>query len=224
VRVGETELNFGGIIPGAFGCFMLVVFLFAAVWNCIFMLRSVRGWRRWFVLPSSFLVAVGACGFFSQMISGVGGLDWLPPSFEWPAGHPDDAITTANGTHIDLIKSAGRIQIYDSRWHFLRGWPVQSVLRIRFLGDGSVEALTKHQKGLVFDINGRLLSRRVYEVHESVHLLDSLPPCENVFVPTSPWLYIFSSPFVSWIVLMGGLAGWFVASRLMTFAKMLAQF
>lgn len=210
--MGETELSVRATVVGLIGCLMAGAFLTGSVVNCIVLLRKVRNWRRWLVVPSSFLVAVGALAFFGQMTSGAGGLNWLPSSFEWPAGRADDGLTEADGTQIVLLGAAGRIQIYDPHWHFVRGWPVRSILRIRLLGDGSVEALSKNERGYVFGTNGELLSQRTYEVHEAVRSLNSLPPPTRVIVPTPFWLYIFSSPLLSWLLIMAGMAGWFVVS------------
>jgi len=162
--------------------------------------------------PSSGLVAIGACGFFGQAASAVGALDWLPPGFEWPAGR-EYTLTTAQGQHVLLIRSAGRIQVYDSRWRFLRGWPARSALKLRLIDDGTVEALTKGAGGLVFDLEGRLLSQRAYKANEYIDLYNRLPAGEPVNVPTTPWLYMFSSPLLSWLMVATGLVGWFVISR-----------
>ena len=202
----------GTIIFGTLLCGMLGVFLFGAVWNGIFLLSEARGWRRWIVLPSSFLVATGALAFFGQGISAVGVLNWLPPTFEWPAGHVDGALTMADGGKVVLIKGAERIQVYDANWRFVRGWPAQSALKLRLLPDGKVEALTKGLHGTVFDLRGNLIARRTYEVREMVKLQNSLAPCPRVFIPTSPWLYILSSPFLSGTLLNAGLLGWFVVA------------
>jgi hypothetical protein len=189
---------------------MLVAFLFGAVWNSVFMLRATQGWRRWLVLPSSFLVAVGACGFFGQGLFAVGAQNWLPQSFEWPAGSVGDVLTTADGGHIILIQGVGRVQVYDSNWHFLRGWPVLGARKLRLLEDGNVEALTKYERGFVFDYNGKLISQQTYGIREFVNLENSMPRSAGIFVPTPPSLYIFSSPLLSWLVFATGFVGWFV--------------
>ena len=177
------------------------------------MLREVRDWRRWIVLSSSFLVAFGALAFFSQGISAMGGLNWLPPTFEWPAGHVDGALTTADGSHIVLLRGPGRIQVYDPGWRFLTGWPAGTALKLRLLEDGTVEAFAKGLKGFVFDFQGKLITQRVYGVREMVDLENSSPRGERVFVPTSPSLYIFSSPFFSGLVAGVGMMGWFVVDH-----------
>jgi hypothetical protein len=82
---------------------------------------------------------------------------------------------------------------------------------LRLLENGTVEALAKGEQGFVFDLNGKLISQRVYGVHEMLDLENSLPRREWIFVPTPPWPYIFSSPFFSGLVPGVGMLGCFVA-------------
>ena len=49
----------------------------------------------------------------------------------------------------------------------------------------------------VFDMEGRLISKNSYLPKS----YDSFPEKgESVVVPTAPWLWIFSNPFISWAV------------------------
>jgi hypothetical protein len=192
------------IIFTSIECLALAVFLFGAFWIGVTRLRDTKGWRQWLALPSIFLIAIGAIGFFGCSIFYTGGLNWLPSTFEWPAGFVDGVLTTSSHDHIVLIKPVGRVQVYDPAWHFLRGWPISAGLKLRLLQDGTVEVLTKGQKGFVFDLNGKLLSQKTYPVRDFLDLENSLPAGESTFVPTSWWLYIFSSPFLSWLVMLSG--------------------
>lgn len=196
----------------------LIAVLVATVWNALSMFREARGWRRWLILSSSALVMIGASGFFGQGIV-ANGANWLPSSFEWPAGTVDDALIMTNGDHLILISGVARVQAYDGSWHFLRGWSVPRALRLRLLGDGTIEALTKGEKGFVFDVHGNLISQRTYAAREFVDLENSLPHTGGVSVPTRSWLYIFSSPLLSWFVFAAGLVGWFVCSPRRTIRK-----
>ena len=177
----------------------LIGFLVAAIRNSLSMLRQASGWRRWLILPSSALVVIGASGFFGQGIV-ASGPNWLPTSFEWPAGRVEDALTAANSYHIILVSGVARIQVYDRNWRFLRGWSVPRALRLRMLGDGTIEALTKSEKGLVFDVRGSLISERTYGIRESEDLENSLPHTGSVLVPTPASLYVFSNPLLCWFV------------------------
>lgn len=187
------------------------MFCAASIYNFIFLARNAKSWRRWLGLPSCLLVFLGAGGFFGQALSAVGGLDWLPRSFEWPAGRAESALTTSGEIRVVLIKGAGRVQVYDSNWHFLLGWPVRNPLRLRLINDHAVEVLTKGERGFTYDLTGNLLSQARYRVPEWISLQDSLPLDESVWVPTRPELFFLSSPLWSWLLLAAGFAGWFFA-------------
>ena len=94
----------------AFGC---VVLLFAGVMMAVAVLW-IRGWRKWPVLLAGAMVAVGGVGFLGQVLSAVGGLNWLPESFEWPAGAVEGMITTPSGLRVVPTTAAGRVQVYDA--------------------------------------------------------------------------------------------------------------
>ena len=75
---------------------------------------------------SCLFIAVGAMGFLGSMLSAVGGLNWLPDSFEWPAGYVDGVVYTNNGIYIVPLTPSGRVQLYDAEWKFIRGWHVDA--------------------------------------------------------------------------------------------------
>ena len=72
------------------------------------------------------LLLIGVTGFLGAGFSSAGGLNWLPSSFEWPVGSVDGVVTTKDGLHVVPHTPSGRIQIYDSGWHFTRGWRVDA--------------------------------------------------------------------------------------------------
>lgn len=119
------------MIPSAFLCLMLAVFLLATVWNTAFVVRRSRGWQRALAIPSGLLVAIGACGFFGAAVPGIGVLDsLLPPSFEWP-GRVNDALVDSSGRHFVLLTGPGRIRVYDANWRLLNAWTVPGASRLR---------------------------------------------------------------------------------------------
>ena len=61
-------------------------------------------------------------GFFAPFI--VGNFVSLPNSFEWPVGHASNVVTTTSGFRIVPIVPYDRVQIYDAKWKFIRGWQV----------------------------------------------------------------------------------------------------
>src|SRR6202035_4206271 len=114
------------------------------------------------------------------------------------AGYVRGVVTTADGKYIVPLMPSGRLQIYDSQWHFIRGRNVGTSggnFKVQCSANGVIE---------VFTATGE----HHYSFAQDVHLIgsESLPepfsllPDEgqSVVVPTSPLLWIFSSPFLSW--------------------------
>jgi hypothetical protein len=90
------------------------------------------------------LVLVGAGGFFAAGLSATGIIK-LPSSYEWPAGYARGVVATADGKYIVPLMPSGRLQIYDSQWHFIRGWNVDAGggdFRVQCSPDGLVEVFT----------------------------------------------------------------------------------
>ena len=69
---------------------------------------------------------VGAAGFFGSALSAVGGLNWLPHSFEWPVGYAGGVVSTSEGLHVVPHTPSGRIQVYNANWTFRTGWHVDA--------------------------------------------------------------------------------------------------
>lgn len=105
------------------------------------------------------------------------------------------------------LKPSGRLQIYDSQWHFIRGWNVDAGggdFRVQCSSDGLVEVFTAR-------------GERQYSFTEEAHLVAttrilpetfaSLPAGDSVVVPTPPLLWVSSSPFLSWGLAVIGFVG-----------------
>jgi len=45
---------------------------------------------------------------------------------DWPAGFVSGVVQTPDNLWVVPEISPGRVQVYDSNWHFLRGWQVKS--------------------------------------------------------------------------------------------------
>ena len=148
------------------------------------------------------LAIVGAVGFFGAAISATGGLNWLPPTFEWPMGRASGVVTLENGMHAVPHAPTGRLQVYDAEWRYVRGWRVDAsggVFRLRPAAESRIEVFTaRGQRRLVYTTDGELVTSEAY---------DSYPPeiGKTVFVPTRPWLWVFTSPFYSWLSIAAGL-------------------
>ena len=106
---------------------------------------------------------------------------------------------------VPLVPS-GKVQIYDSQWHFLRGWSVEAQG-----GEFGVECSSKEIEVLTargehlysFTDDGKLISTS--SLSEPYY---SLPKTgESVKVPTSQLLWVFSSPFLSMGLAVIGFVG-----------------
>jgi hypothetical protein len=198
--------------------FDLLLILFAAFW--LFMAargtsRDLRGSGslKWLLAAPALVGLLGFGGFFAQAMSAEGILK-LPKSYEWPAGYVSNVIRTANGRYVIAIVPAGRVQVYDSDWHFLRGWNVNALggnFKVAVDSGGAVDVFTargEHQ--YTFDQNGDLISSAV--LSESYY---SLPNTDHpVVVPTPFLLWPFSSPFISVAVGTFGFLGLALVKKL----------
>jgi hypothetical protein len=191
--------------------FNLFLVLFAGVWLFLAsrgISRALKSAERtkWVIVASGFLVLIGFAGFFAEMMSGTGIIK-LPKSYEWPAGYATGVKKTASGLYVVPLEAEGRVQLYDSNWHFLRGWNVDALggdFKVAPTPEGNIEVFTargEHQYS--FTENGDLLS--------TASLSDSfwsLPKDgQTVIVPTSPLLWAFSSPAISWGIGVLGFIG-----------------
>jgi hypothetical protein len=161
--------------------------------------RKAFGIRKLLTIAGGMLVSIGVVGFFGSALSAVGGLNWLGASLEWPAGFVSGVVTTEQGVHIIPHTPSGRIQIYDANWKFIRGWPVDAgggTFKLSSTETNTVEVVTaRGQWRYVFDFNGNLLNQENYSPATYSNFPES---GEAYFIPTKPWLWVFSHPFLSW--------------------------
>jgi hypothetical protein len=188
----------------AFIVFLSLFWLFSDLRGAVRDLKRASR-SKWIVGVMYFLLFIGGEGFFAQALCTTGVLK-LPPSFQWPAGYVRGVVTQEDGKQIVPLTPVARVQIYDSQWHFIRGWYVDTGgadFKVRSSPNGVVEIFTA--RGGVhysFTQDGNLLSSG-----GSPEPFLSLPRGESVIVPTSPFLWVFSSPFLSWGVGVIGLVG-----------------
>jgi hypothetical protein len=168
---------------------------------------GIRRWKRWVKVVGFGLMALGAAGFFGIALSATGGLNWLPQTCEWPAGSAKGVLVMPNGEHVIPLRAAGRIQVYDSAWKFLRGWYVDAyagTFEIQIFDTNRIEVLTaRGDMRYLYSLSGSLLSKGTYA---SQNYADFHPGAQSVIVPTHWWLWTFTGPFYSWAVAMLGLA------------------
>ena len=168
--------------------------------------RRERGVRRVLMTLAAAFVAIGVVGFFGSALSAVGGLNWLKPSFEWPVGYVSGVVTTPAGIHIVPHTPSGRVQLYDSEWRFIKGWHVDAgggTFKVLPVNEETVEVVTaRGQQQYAFDLGGRLLSSGSYSPSSYSDFADGP---EAWFVPTAPWLLVFSHPWISWATAASGI-------------------
>jgi hypothetical protein len=183
-----------------------VLALFAAFWLFLAARGMIREFKRadrfkWIAGVMYVLILIGAGGFFAAALSAVGVFKF-PTSREWPAGSVTGVATAADGKYIVPLVPSGRVQLYDSQWHFIRGWHVDAEggdFKVQDSPDGVIEVLTAR-------------GDHHYSFTEDGHLIDStkitpeafsaVPKGQSVVVPTPLLLWVFSSPFLSWAVMV----------------------
>jgi hypothetical protein len=191
--------------------FGLLMAAFSAFWMFLCARGLARALRapdraKWIVGLTYLLVLVGAGGFFASALSATGIIK-LPSSYEWPVGYVRGVVTTADGKHIVPLMPSGRLQIYDTQWHFMRGWNVDAGggdFKVECSSDGRIEVFTaRGERHYSFTEDGHLVaSTRILP-----ETFASLPSDDSVVVPTPPLLWVFSSPFLSWGLAVIGFVG-----------------
>jgi hypothetical protein len=160
-------------------------------------------------IASGFLV-YGCVGFLGQLTAGAGGLAFIPPSFQWPVVWPETSARDLAGNSVVGLAPSGRIQTYDQRGAFVRGWFVPAgggSFKLRTVGSGNVEVFTaRGDKHLLFSPTGALLEESHYSPPE---LYDGIPPHDGAAAAVAaPWfLWPLASPLVAFLVYAAGLVG-----------------
>jgi len=189
---------------------VLGVWLFLGVLSLCW-IKTETGGKRWLTGLAGIFVIVGALGFFGSFISASGGLNWLPPSFEWPVGRATGVVSTKDHFFVVPHTPSGRVQVYDRNWKFVRGWHVDAgggTFQLKTSETGQVEVITSRGEWhYIFDLSGKLLSKQHYSPVSYAALEKE---GQSHLVPTAPWLWVFSSPFYSWLSAIAGL-GLFIA-------------
>ena len=167
---------------------------------------------RWVSGLMYLLIIVGAIGFLATTT----GVVKLSTYREWPVGYARGVVTAADGKHFVPLDPLGRIQVYDSQWHFIRGWNVDARggdFKVQYSPDGVIDVFTgKTQRHYSFTEDGRLISSTTILPEEALFLRDS-PQGQSVVVPTSPVLWVFSSPTLLWGLIMTGFGGIAILNR-----------
>lgn len=191
--------------------FGLLVALFVGFWLFLAargMARESKGAGRFKLIAwvMYLLILTGAGGFFAAALSAVGIVN-LPTSREWPAGYVRGVVTAEDGIYIVPLIPSGRVQLYDPQWHFIRGWNVDAGggdFKVQCSPDRKIEVFTASgEHHYSFTEDGYLIALTTTMPED----FSALPQGQAVVVPTSPLLWAFSSPFLSWAVALIGFAG-----------------
>ena len=189
---------------------------FAVYWIVFFIrgfLKDYRGRQNfgWAILVCGALVVIGAVGFFGQMLLAIDVIK-IPKSVEWPAGYVKGVIATQEGLNVVPLEPSGRVQVYDRDWHFLHGWHIDASggsFKVLSTRPGIIEVFTgRGRRHFTYSEDGQLLASEAPYV-ESIAAIDNGGIATTV--PTKSFLWPFSSPFLSWaLVLIGFLGIWII--------------
>jgi len=182
--------------------------IFLSLFAAFMLLRTAYGVARdvkkgggtgWIIGPLGFLLLVGIFGFFVAPLAAMGVLK-LSNSFQWPAGYANGVLRTPDGIYVVPLVPAGRIQLYDSQWRFLRGWQVDALagdFQVESRPNRTIEVFTaRGRHHYYFAESGGLISSQTLSSDTEYYSLHS--EGISAVVPTSPLLWVFSSPFISW--------------------------
>ena len=177
------------------------------------MARQIRKRRQtgWIVGLLSVFILVGGEGFFVQSLLVYGAIK-PPSSFQWPAGYVSGVVITEDGNFVVPLTNVGRVQIYDPGWHFIRGWQVSSRnFRVECTPQGIIDVFSLDGLPISsFTEDGERISGDRSGRSAADYLSGSTPEST---VPTSPVLWVFSSPFLCWFLAAIGGFGWVIVDR-----------
>jgi hypothetical protein len=181
-------------------------------------------------LASAFLTIARLVGFIG---GGIAGPRFRVPSLEFPLGDVRDIAIDRDGTIALALGFCGRVQLYDPRGRFLRGWPADArggSFTVAFRSPGVVAShAVRRGTTVLFDSNGT----RIGELTESpdseegqgqlsvampdgstvrIHhrllwptlVREATDGTASVLAPGSWWLRPLTGPVTCWIVLIAG--------------------
>jgi hypothetical protein len=193
----------------SFGVFAL----FAGIWPCMVWLGVARQFKKgerlnWLVAIAGIVLAIGVVDFFGTALTATGVVP-LPDSFEWPPGYVRGVVETWDGKYVVPLVYESRLQIYDSQWHFIRGWHVANGhdFTVTCSPNNEIEVFASRGRHYSFTENGKLIS--VTTTNDPF----VSAPGELMAIPTSRLLLIFSNPFLSGGLMILGSAGLWAVNK-----------
>lgn len=177
---------------------------------------GARAWKspdrglRCIGIVAAAVFAAGWTGFFGCALASGGGMNWLPPSFEWPVGWSSGSVRLTDGRWAVPQAYAGRVQIYDPALHFVRGWQTDArggSFALLPRDDGGVEVLTaRGELRLAYDRDGAQIGSSVCTPRQ---FDEAQARAATIRVPTPLWGWTFTHPMIAWFaVLLGGVTAW----------------
>jgi hypothetical protein len=129
-------------------------------------------WRKKILLSIGItLILLWIIGFFGGLLSSLGVLKWIPDSIEFPLAHIGDIDVNRNGELFVLSRFYGRIQVYDQKGDFMRGWfyyAPSGEVSMKITDSNEIEvAAFGSDEIFLFNENGKLLKASKYEEIDS---------------------------------------------------------
>ena len=124
--------------------------------------------RKIFYVVGLIFIFFGFTGFLSAGFSALDMLKWIPRSIELPLAGIDGIDVNKEGNLFVACKHYNRIQVYNPKGDFVRGWSLDDTggiyLKIRINDNDKVEvAALRGRKIDTFDENGKLLKTKKYD-------------------------------------------------------------
>jgi hypothetical protein len=117
--------------------------------------------KKILLLVSSIFVLFGITGFFGGVLSSLGVLKWIPQNIEFPLAHIGDIDVNRDGKLFLVSRFYSRIQVYDQKGDFLRGWffyAPSGKVQMKINDQNEIEvAAFSLGKIYLFNENGKLL-------------------------------------------------------------------
>ena len=183
---------------------MLTLWIFFAVREFRAAIRK-PGWLRVVRLFAATCIGVGGLGFFGTALVASSGVHL---SFEWPVGYATDVVSTKDNYFVVPHTPSGRVQVYDSKWKFVRGWSVEAgagTFNLYITDTNHIHVVTaRRQMHYVYDLGGEMLSSENYS-SKGMNYSSFPKEGDSYLVPTPAWLWVFTSPFYSWLTGMIGI-------------------
>jgi hypothetical protein len=157
------------------------------------------------------LMLFGSAGFLAPFLLALGAIT-PSESFQWPAGVADVAFMSDGQAVVGLVQ-VGRIQVYDKKWKFIRGWQVDAeggYFKLVVRQPDIVDVYTaRGENHFVYTVRGELVSGAKYSEPYSSIQADTV----ERLVPGRPLLVPFSNIAICWGMGAAGTALLFASSR-----------